>query len=181
MVLPSLAGHPLRVSLLLTLVPWGTAASQPHPVLESLPSERVAYLQRSGDRAGVPEAIREVVRWVGEKGLSVEGSPTAIFYADPGTTPPAMLFWEVRVPVSGPARPGREDEVRYLSTEAVESAACIHRSGKPGDGGPDLEALQRWMRSEGLQVNGPRIENYLGEVHEGEPVDTRLCFPVIQR
>ncbi len=145
----------------------------------SLPSQDVAYLQRTGGPEEVPDALRVLARWAADQGVEVTGGPIAIFYSEPSRTPANMLFWEVRLPIGSRPTSRRGDEVRTLRTEAVGRAACVKRVARPGGGGPDVDALRRWIRNEGLLVNGPRIEIYSASP-TGNGIETRLCFPVVE-
>jgi effector-binding domain-containing protein len=174
--------RPAPAALALALVGLAPGAgAQPPPSLEALPSETVAYLQRTGDAAGVPASIRDLLAWAAGREVEASGPPTAIFYSDPAETPPQMLFWEVRLPVP-PGQPDRSgNEVRVLRTEGVPRAACVRRRARPGEAGPEVAGLREWVKRQGLEVNGPRHETYLAETDDGAAVPMRVCFPVLQR
>jgi hypothetical protein len=163
--------------LVLTALP---VSGDDGPSTRPIPSEVVAYVQRTGDRAQVPEVVQSLASRLRKRSLPPKGPPTVIFYSDPGSTPPDMLFWEVRIPIGDipPRQPG--DDLPVLRSEAIARAACILRVARPGEPGPEVRTLRAWMKDQGLQVNGPWME-----VHRDLPLDgagpMELCFPVIPR
>ncbi|MGD8377924.1 MAG: hypothetical protein PVF68_17480, partial [Acidobacteriota bacterium] len=125
--------------LVLTALP---VSGDDGPSTRPIPSEVVAYVQRTGDRAQVPEVVQSLASRLRKRSLPPKGPPTVIFYSDPGSTPPDMLFWEVRIPIGEIPPPQPGDDLRFLRSEAIARAACILRVARPGEPGPEVRALR---------------------------------------
>jgi effector-binding domain-containing protein len=179
---------------------WGTgilalglAAGLAHPVparagdaisVRSLEPRVVAYLQGTGSLDALPASLGRLRQWASQAGVEAAGAPSAVYYADPATTPPEAAFWEVRLPLSlrqPPPAPPRDGGVGVIRTEPIRAAACSEQVGLPGGRGPAVEALRQWAAAHRYRVNGPLEETFLEDPGSAldRPVRTRLCLPVV--
>lgn len=140
----------------------------------------VAYLERQGPYAGVPDAITALVQHLQRHRMAPGGPPIGVFYTDPEVVPEEDAQWEVRMALAKPApeSPPGEDGVGVRRQPSRTVAVIVH-IGPYSAVGPTYASTRRWIEDHGYTVVGPPEEAYLSppETPEGE-IRTEIRFPV---
>ena len=141
----------------------------------------VAYIGWKGPFSQIPEAMGELMGWIGQKGYRPTGPISGVYFSDPQQVPPEELLWEIRCPVGGGVSPSEPDAqgVGVKRLEPVEVAATVHK-GPYHEVGPTYGILMGWIAQNGYQVAGPPEEIYLNDPSATPPEEllTEIRTPV---
>jgi len=122
----------------------------------------VAYKKFTGPFRKIPEAIREVRRWIRRQELVSLGLIMGEYYTNPAEVDSSQLEWAIMIPLVEPAQGLKVEEeggvvVRALAP--VQVAYTYHR-GPHHTVGAAYRRLFQWIQDQGYQVTGPPREIY---------------------
>ncbi|MGQ9707313.1 MAG: GyrI-like domain-containing protein [bacterium] len=131
--------------------------------VENLNSMIVASLNKTGPHAGVGQAMKELLGWIGANKITPTGAPFALYYNVPGEVPDESLSWAVCIPVPENTGPDEKSLIKVITLPPMEVAFTIHSGGY--ENLPETyERLINWIEDEELITSGPALECYLSPV-----------------
>jgi len=141
--------------------------------------KHVAYIFYTGPVEDMGDLIGEIVDWMIDQKVEMDGPPYSVYYTSPAEVAPEDMQYEMGVPFAGEAFEAGKVKMKTIPTQQVLSA--MHK-GPYNEVGLIYELLMNKVIEEGYQMIGAPVEIYFNspvEVPESELL-TEVQFPVVK-
>jgi len=156
--------------------PLATAAETGEISLCIVPGGTFAVKRITGPYSKLGAAFGDVVAWIGENGLVIDGRGRSLFHDDPKALPEEKLRSEAWIPVRiDPKKPAPEPaggvEIHIEPPRLVLRA--VHH-GPAGEIASTFDRLFRSIPNRGVKYVGPSTHVYLNDLQSTPPADHRI-------
>jgi AraC family transcriptional regulator len=147
--------------------------------LKKTEEQQVAYIFYTGPVEDMGDLIGEIVDWMMDQKVDMNGPPYSAYYTSPSEVAPEDMQYEMGVPFDGMASEAGNVKIKNFPVQQV--LYTIHK-GPYSEVGPVYEVLMNKVIEEDYQMVGAPIEIYFNSPMEVPEIDllTEVQFPVIK-